>query len=381
METTRLLILSSSTGGGHDMRAQALRDWVALDPSQHWEVRQHQALETAHGFYRFGVWFYNFIQRHAPFLHHLYFHELELLSLFRHPRWIMGGQKFCELVREFAPHVVVSVHGSTNHGFFELVRQTLGARDVRCVTYCGELSGGYGFSRHWVNPSADLFIGAVTETAEAAQKLGMPADRNKVGGFLLRPDFYQPRLSTEQRASLARELELDPLRFILMLSTGANGALNHTFFLRALAAAGLSLQVIALCGRNEKEKQNIQAMSAHWPQLKVCALGRREDMAGLMDLADAIVTRPGTGTTSEAILRQCPLILNGMGGIMPQECITVKFCRRHHLGEVITTAKEFIRSVQRMAQHQDHRDEVRQRMQKIRPIGDPTDLLSNLRQG
>lgn len=379
METTRLLILSSSTGGGHDMRAQALRDWMAQDTSQHWEVRQHQALEMAHGFYRFGVWVYNFIQRRAPFLHHLYFHELELLSLFRHPRRIMGGKKFCEMVREFEPHVVVSVHGSTNHGFFDLVRQTIGARNVRCVTYCGELSGGYGFSRHWVNPRADSFIGAVPETIEAAQRLGMPAARNKVGGFLLRPHFYAPKLSAEQRTALAQELGLDPHRFILMLSTGANGALNHTLFLQALASVRLPIQVIALCGRNEREKQNIDAMSAHWPRLKVCTLGHREDMATLMDLADTIVTRPGTGTTSEAIMRHCPLILNGMGGIMPQECITAKFCRKHGLGEVITTTKEFVRAVQRVANHQAHREEVRQRMQKVRPTGHPTDLLSTLR--
>ena len=78
-----------------------------------------------------------------------------------------------------------------NHGYFEAARAFLGRDRVRCVTYCGELAGGYGFSRNWVNPEADLFIGPVAETCEAAIALGMPKEKTKVGGFLLRPEFYR----------------------------------------------------------------------------------------------------------------------------------------------------------------------------------------------
>ena len=68
------------------------------------------------------------------------------------------------------------------------------------------------------------------------------------------------------------------------------------------------------------------------------ALPYLADTSALLSRADAIVTRPGTGTTSEAILCGCPIIFNGIGGIMPQEWITVKYARSHGLRHVISSA-------------------------------------------
>ena len=56
----------------------------------------------------------------------------------------------------------------------------------------------------------------------------MPEDRLYEGGFLLRPSFYKPDLSPEDRNNYVRkQLELDPARFLLVLGTGANGANDH----------------------------------------------------------------------------------------------------------------------------------------------------------
>ena len=120
--------------------------------------------------------------------------------------------RFRAILDHVRPQVILSTHGSLNHGFFDLAREHLGVENVRCVTYCGELFGRYGFSRHWVNPQADLFIGAVPETCAMARSLGMPAERTLVGGFLLNPSFYRKTLSAEERATLLRGIGLDPER-------------------------------------------------------------------------------------------------------------------------------------------------------------------------
>ena len=363
------------------MRAQALRAWASRVGGHSLEVTQHQALEQTHGFYRLGVELYNTIQRRAPAFHHFYFNELELLSLFKNPDRLAGRERFCSVVRELRPHVVVSVHGSTNHGFFDLARRTLGADRVRCVTYCGELFGGYGFSRHWVNPAADLFIGAVPETCEAAAALGMPASRRCVGGFLLRPEFYEEALSAGAREEAASDLQIDPQAFTLLLSTGANGANNHQQFLRALGELRRPFQVLALCGADERTRALIDAQRGRWPHLLVRALGRREDMAALMQVASAIVARPGTGTTSEAINLGCPLILNGAGGVMPQEWITVKFCRRHRLGDVVYWPSQLARAVGKMLDRPELLARTRENLRRVRPGLHPSGILQMVRGG
>ena len=245
----RLLILTSSTGGGHNTRARAFQAWAQREFGPEATVQVHQALEETHALYRFGVFLYNRIQRHAPWLHHLYFHFLEAAGLFHSSRKMLGGDKFLAVLDEFKPQALLSVHASLNHGFFELARAYLGRENVFCATYCGELSGGRGFSRHWVNREADLFIGAVEETCAAARALGMPPDQCIVGGFLLDPSFYDPPPDeTARRVFIENELTLDPDRFILLLSTSAMGANNHLRFLRALATRKINLQVVALCG-------------------------------------------------------------------------------------------------------------------------------------
>jgi hypothetical protein len=51
----RVLILSSSTGGGHDMRARAFQAWARLTPALNLETQLHRPLDTGPGLYRCGL--------------------------------------------------------------------------------------------------------------------------------------------------------------------------------------------------------------------------------------------------------------------------------------------------------------------------------------
>ncbi len=282
----RILILTSSTGGGHNMRASSFVHWTRkLAPATADDIQVHKCLENTHGLYRFGVGLYNRIQRYAPWAHHVYFNFLEVAAPCYSQRWLLGAARFRAILDHVRPQVILSTHGSLNHGFFDLARSHLGADRVRCVTYCGEMFGKYGFSRHWVNPEADLFIGAVPETCAMARVLGMPAERTQVGGFLLNPSFYQPPLTREERAAFLRDrLGLDPDRFTLLLSTGEHGAHNHMAFLDSLEAARprLDLQVIALCGRHPESLARVEAWAQKHPAIPCKALPHSSEMHLLM---------------------------------------------------------------------------------------------------
>ena len=59
-----LLILSSSTGGGHEMRANALKSWWTEEKGQ---ARILRPLENGFKLYRWGTSLYNTIQKIFPF--------------------------------------------------------------------------------------------------------------------------------------------------------------------------------------------------------------------------------------------------------------------------------------------------------------------------
>ncbi|AHF90758.1 UDP-N-acetylglucosamine:LPS N-acetylglucosamine transferase [Opitutaceae bacterium TAV5] len=372
----RWLILTSSTGTGHNMRADSLRQWSERVFGGAVETRVHATLENTHRLYRFGVGLYNFIQRNCPRLHHLYFNYLEIAGMHRRGARIMGGDRFSALVREWRPSRVISVHAHTNHGFFDLAHAALGGADrPRCITYCGELYGGYGFSRHWANPRADGFIGATAETCAAAAAVGTPAPAIFNGGFLLRPRFYEPEAGIERDAdTLAAGLGLDRSVFTLLLNTGLAGANNHLPILRHLAASGRRLQVIALCGGNDETRRRIEAFAQRHPRLAIRTLGHTEKMPGLMRLASVVVARPGTGATSESILLGAPLIHNGIGGVMPQELITVQYCRFHACARFGSTPRDIAREALFLLDNPRELAAQRARLLAARPPGRPEDI-------
>ncbi len=372
----RWLILTSSTGTGHNMRADSLRQWAAKVYGEKVEVRILHVLESTHGLYKFGVELYNVIQRRAPRLHHLYFNYLELAGMHRRSSKILGGDAFSALVREWQPDRVISVHAHTNHGFFDLARAALPDQPPRCITYCGELFGGYGFSRHWANPRADGFIGASPEVCAAALAVGTPEKNILFGGFMLRAPFYEPAEEIDRDAhTLAAELKLDRHAFTLLLSTGLAGANNHLPILRELAASGQKLQVVALCSKNENVRAQIETFAAAHPALTIRALGHTDRIPALKRLASVVVARPGTGATSEAILLGTPLIHNGIGGVMPQELITVQYCRQHACARFGSTPRQVAREALDLLANPSALAALRERLHAARPPGHPEHIM------
>jgi processive 1,2-diacylglycerol beta-glucosyltransferase len=269
------------------------------------------------------------------------------------------------MLEEFRPDVILSVHDSLNHGFFEYARLVLGADRVHCVTYCDELAGGYGFSRHWVNPAADLFLGAVPATCEAAVSCGMAPEKTRVAGFLNRRVFY--------------EIDREPAdEFTLLLMASGRGAQNHVRFLEALRRAGVNVPVNVLCGASATAAQTVTTWAAANPSWRVRVWPSDSDVARLMRSASAVVARPGTGATSEAVLSRCPLLLNGLGGVMPQEMLSVKFCRRHRLGELLRRTDDLPRVVAAWRQKPALLAEIRHRMQVACPPSDPHEFLKTI---
>jgi processive 1,2-diacylglycerol beta-glucosyltransferase len=358
------------------MRADSLSRWASEILGSSVEVRIHSVLENTHGLYRFGVGLYNFIQRHSPRLHHLYFNYLEIAGMHRRGSQILGSDNFTRLVREWRPDRVISVHAHTNHGFFDLARAALPGRPPRCLTYCGELFGGYGFSRHWANPRADGFIGATPEICAAARAVGTPDERVLFGGFLLRPPFYAPDDELEREAEAkARKYNLDRRAFTVVLSSGLAGANNHLAILRELAAGGRKLQVVVLCSRNTAVRREVEAFATAHPGLAIRALEHTDKIPALLRLASVVVARPGTGATSEAIQLGTPLIHNGIGGVMPQELITVQYCREHACARFGDSPRAIAREILDLHSHPEALEGMRARLSAARPPGHPEQIV------
>jgi processive 1,2-diacylglycerol beta-glucosyltransferase len=312
-----------------------------------------------------------------PWFHHVYYNVVELIEVLNFGSVSLGRDYYIRMLERVRPHAILSVMDCLNRGYFELAKATLGA-EVKCATYCTEFGGGYGCSRNWINPRADYFLGRTEDATAAALRSGMAPERALTVGHWAPPPFYAPAMDDEEKASYLREnLQLDPGRFTLLLSTGGAGAQNHTAIIRSLFPLGKRIQIIALCGRDAQAKASLDSWLSQAPFV-VRTLPFTDEMPKLLQVSSAVVARAGATTAGEALLCNCPMIFNAIGLIMPQELPTWRYFRKHAIGFAAYRAEQIRRIVEQWIDHPADHAQLRQRMQSVQCMTTPESALQRL---
>ncbi len=379
MSKVRILVLTSSTGAGHDARAEAFAEWCFQLYRHDIDVRIEQMLEKSSVVNRAGVNFYNRIQKAAPWVHIWFYSVVEVLSFLNRRKVTFGARYYLEVLQEYQPHLVFSVHDCLNRGYFQLAREVLGAGKVRCATYCGEFSGGWGYSRNWIEPTVDLYFSRTPTARDYAVKKGIPLEKNRVRGSLMMPHAHLEVLSpVDRRVFLDKRLGLNPDLFTVFLATGGNGANNHFALLPTLLKYAGRIQVIVICGKNKQAYNDLVHWRANHPEFHCHVEGFSEIVHLLIQVSDVIVTRGGTTTCAKALHFRCPIIFNAFGGIMPQEELTWKFFRNGAASEKIEDAADFAHLIDTWMADPAAYEHVRENFLKLRYEEDPTILIEEL---
>jgi processive 1,2-diacylglycerol beta-glucosyltransferase len=375
----KILVLTSSTGGGHDARAEAFAEWCFQLYRYDVEVRIEQMLEKSSVVNRVGVRIYNRIQRSAPWVHKLFYAVVEALSFLNTNKVTFGSAYYLQVLREYQPHLVFSVHDCLNRGYFQLARKVLGPDRVKCATYCGEFSGGWGYSRNWIEPSVDLYFSRTETARDFAVKSGIPAAVSKVRGSLMLPRAHVEVLSpADRRVFLAKKLGLNPDLFTVFLATGGNGANNHFELLPTLVRHSEKMQAIVICGRNKHAYNDLIHWRALHPGFNCYIEGFSEIVHLLMQVSHAIVTRGGTTTCAKALHFECPIIFNAFGGIMPQEKLTWKFFHNGAECHKVESADDFAELMDRWIADPESYAKERAKFLRLRYEEDPTIIIDEL---
>ena len=379
MAKLRILVLTSSTGGGHDARAEAFAEWCFELYRHDVDVRIEQMLEKSSVVNRAGVGLYNRIQMAAPWAHKLFYTVVEVLSFLNRRTVTFGRAYFVSVLREYRPHLVFSVHDCLNRGYFQLARRVLGADRVRCATYCGEFSGGWGYSRNWVEPTVDRYFSRTPTANDFAIKRGIPRERSLVRGYLMRPRAHLETIQPGERGVCrVKHLGLRPDLFTVFLATGGNGANNHLELLPELLRHADRCQAIVICGRDKQTFNDLVHWRANHPEFNCYIDGFSDIVHLLIQASEVIVTRGGTTTCSKALHFKCPIIFNAFGGIMPQEELTWKFFRNGGAALKIERAADFGAIIDSWMGDPEAYERLKRNLLKLRYEEDPTMLIDEL---
>jgi len=197
----------------------------------------------------------------------------------------------------------------------------------------------------WMEANENQSVICGSEKAvEQARAMGKdPTHIFQTSGMILRPDFYLP--DDVDPVALRQELGLRPDVTTGMVLFGGFGSKVIFEIVRDLDAAVLPLQLIVICGRNEKLAEALRARK--W-KLPLHIVGFTKEVHRLMRAADFLIGKPGPGSVAEAMMRKLPVILECNAWTLPQERYNTEWVKEKRVGIVLRNFCEIVGGVRQM---------------------------------
>lgn len=329
----RIMVIYETAGGGHYAAAKAIEGALASMYPGCFEVvlmPVRAATGSARVSHMMDV--YNHLLKIKPSYSNMGMRVLNRLDVEKVvlPLMPKAARNIEKTLRDVKPDMIISVFGVVNHAAIEILKKMGWYGRVPYVIWCTDLTRG--FLRNWAQPEANLTIALHEQAREQLIEYGVPADKIRVlSGLPVNQKFLGKVSKFEARQGLG----LDPTRFTVLVSMGGMAVGATYYFTRELARAGLPIQVIAVCGRNERLRSRMERLSAS-AEIAIKVLGFTDQMHVLMDAADLMVGKPGPGTIAEAIAKELPMLIDATRVPMLQEAGNLELVVRQNLGRAIT---------------------------------------------
>jgi 1,2-diacylglycerol 3-beta-galactosyltransferase len=199
--------------------------------------------------------------------------------------------------------------------------------------------------RFWIEPIKEQYVIAGTEkAAQQAREFGKdPQHIFQTSGMILRPDFYvEEHLDPFE---LRRQMGLrEDLPCAIVLFGGYGSGVMYQIA-RRLDREAIPVQLILICGRNEKLAARFRAET--W-KIPVHVVGFTKDVHRLMRAADFMIGKPGPGSIAEAMVRHLPVLIECNAWTLPQERYNAQWVREKDVGIVLKNFREVARGVRSM---------------------------------
>lgn len=178
---------------------------------------------------------------------------------------------------------------------------------------------------------SQYFVCGSERAAVQARMMGHPADHIfRASGMILHPRFYEPPVA--DRAAERARLGLRPDLPTAVVLFGGYGSEVMLEIAERLDRSSLELQMIFICGRNEKLTNELKARQS---RLRCFVEGFTSKVNYCMQLADFFIGKPGPGSISEALAMHLPVIVECNAWTLPQERYNAEWVLEQEVGIVL----------------------------------------------
>ncbi len=234
--------------------------------------------------------------------------------------------------------LVISVIPHFNRALAQSIRATMpGVPFVTLLTDFADYPPHF-----WMERESEYLICGTARAQEQAFQLGH--DREHVflaSGMVMKPRFYEKRSSNrnQERRKLGLDLNL-PTGIVLF---GGHGSSTMLDIVKRLDRGKSNLQLILICGKNQKLLANIKTVKTRFP---VFAEGFTPEVDYYMSISDFFIGKPGPGSISEALQFHLPVIVECNGRTLPQERYNAEWVTENRLGIVLRSFHDIAAGVE-----------------------------------
>lgn len=334
----QILILSCSTGQGHNSCAQAIKAYAEAEGGRCDIV---DALSfVSPGFAKAMSKGHSFIYRNIPWLFSWGYRSSE-----RHPNVLdkgstayriltSGTEQMAEWLKSRQYDTILCTHVFSAMMLTRLlslhpmpVKTAFVATDYTC-------SPGTAVSdlQHYFIPDLSL--------CEEFVRRGIPKDRIAASGIPVRRDFWHITEKTDAK----RLLGVNSAHKHLLIMCGSMGCGPIPGMLRGIRRnLPPNTEVTVICGTNHRLEKRLKRQCRHTPEIHI--VGYTNQMSLYMDSADLYLTKPGGISVTEAAAKRLPMaFINAVDGC---ESYNMSFFLDRHaaikVGSPIKAAKECLR--------------------------------------
>lgn len=287
-------------GAGHRSTANALKEVIEARKLP-WQVEVIEVLKEIFGTTRPQFVYNNWVlkKKWAKLINDSLSVPLFKLEIrLRHRAWCNLLRKYW---REHQPDLVVSLMPLINRVLCESLQAELPETPfVTSITDFADCPPNF-----WIEPQEQLLICPSEKAVQQAQANGYPESRiYRTSGVVIHPRFDEPATVNNRKIERQR-LGLKPDLPTGLVIFGSHGAPEMLEIAERLENSSPQLQLIFICGRNEKLATQLRNRPSRLPRF---VEGFTSQIPYYMDLCDFFIGKPGSVGVSEAIARKLPVI-------------------------------------------------------------------------
>jgi len=301
----KVLILSCDTGEGHNSAAYAIYDYLKT-VNVECEVVDALSLKSRQASKMAAVTYLSVIK--IPFLFRIIYNAGRLLSntKIKSPVYYMNKcykDQLHNYINKYGFDTIMTTH------LFPAEALTALKREKRLNVPTIAVNTDYTCIPFWEETELDYYIIPHKDLIDEFYRRGIPKEKLLPFGIPIKPEFYEKIPKDEARKKFCElyNISFDVSKPWYMIMSGSMGyGKVHQLVNAIIKLQKTDTNIIVICGINNKLKYKLD--NEYKKFTNVAILGFCKDIPLIMDACDVLFTKPGGLSSTEAAVKNIPII-------------------------------------------------------------------------